>query len=54
MTISFADIFNIRAEKSGQKNFVRLTTRNKEIIDVTCEKREVAQYIEAQIVKILG
>ena len=35
MTISFADIFNIRAEKSGQKNFVRLTTRNKEIIDVT-------------------
>ena len=54
MTISFADIFNIRAEKSGQKNFVRLTTRNKEIIDVTCDKKEIAQYIEAQIVKILG
>lgn len=54
MTISFADIFNIRAEKSGQKNFVRLTTRNREIIDVTCDKKEIAQYIEAQIVKILG
>ncbi len=54
MVISFGDVYNIKVEKSGMKHFVRIITRNKEILDITCDKKEIAQYIEANIVKILG
>mgnify|MGYP003291505887 CR=1 FL=1 len=52
--ISFNELHNIQTEKSGSKHFVRLTTKNKEIIDVTCDKKEIAQYIEAQILKLIS
>jgi len=51
--IAFDNLHDIKIEKAGAKNFIRLYTRDKEIIDVTCDKREVAQYIEAQIVKLI-
>lgn len=53
MTISFFDLKDIAIQKSGIKFFVRITTKNDEIIDVSCDKKEVAQYIEAIILKIL-
>lgn len=52
MVISFSDLYDAKTEKSGMKHFVRIFTRDKEIIDVTCDKREVALYIEAQILKL--
>lgn len=54
LIISFDSLKNVSVEKSGMKHFVRLTTKDKEIIDVTCDKKEVAQYIEALIAKILN
>lgn len=51
MTIPFYDLKNISIQKSGIKFFVRITTKNDEIIDVSCDKKEVAQYIEAIILK---
>lgn len=53
MVINFLDIFDIRTETSGTKNFVRIQTRDKETIDISCDKKEVALYIEAQVKKIL-
>ena len=47
--VSFDNLKDIRVEKSGVKFFVRLFTKDKEVIDVTCDKKEVALYIEAQI-----
>lgn len=47
-------IHNIQIEKTGSKFFVRFHTKDKEIIDVTCDKKEVAQYIESQIVRTIG
>lgn len=54
LTIMFQDIYDVKIEKSGLKYFVRITTKNKDIIDVSCDKKEVAQYIEGLIVKTLG
>ena len=51
--IAFDNILNIYTEKSGAKNFIRIHTKDKETIDVTCDKKEVAQYIEAQMVKLI-
>lgn len=53
ITISFYDLKDISIQKSGIKFFVRITTKNDEIIDVSCDKKEVAQYIEAIILKII-
>ena len=52
--ISFDSVSNIKIEKSGLKHFIRITTKEKEIIDVTCDKKEIAQYIEAQILKLIN
>lgn len=51
LVIPFEDLKNIQVEKSGLKSFIRITTKNKEIIDITCDKKEVAQYIEALVLK---
>lgn len=51
LTIPFVDLYDISVEKSGMKHFIRIHTKDKEIIDVTCDKKEVAQYIQAQVVK---
>ena len=51
--IAFDNILNIYTEKSGAKNFIRIHTKDTETIDVTCDKKEVAQYIEAQMVKLI-
>lgn len=53
MIISFLELANINVEKSGMKYFLRIATKNNEIIDVTCDKKEVAQYIEALLLKII-
>ena len=51
IVISFDNIKNIETKKSSTKHFARIITKNDEIIDVTCDKKEIAQYIEAQIIK---
>ena len=54
MIIPFFDLYDAQVNKSGMNNFVRIHTKNKDIIDVTCDKREVAQYIQAQIKGLLN
>jgi len=54
ITISFHDLKGINVEKSGIKHFVRIVTKNNETIDVSCDKKEVAQYIEAILNKIIS
>lgn len=49
MTLSFLSIKNAEVIKNATMNYVRITTKNDEIIDVSCVKREIAQYIKAQI-----
>ena len=49
--LSLSDLKSLKVEKSGMKYFLRISTKENEIIDVTCDKKEVAQYIEAQINK---
>ena len=51
---SFSDINKIQIIKSGLKHIVRFYTNDKEILDVTCDKKEIAQYIEAQLAKNLN
>ncbi|MBR5304230.1 MAG: hypothetical protein IKU37_05325 [Candidatus Gastranaerophilales bacterium] len=53
ITIPFIEIEKINIEKSGIKYFLRINTKNKEIVDITCDKKEVAQYIEVQLSKII-
>lgn len=51
--IPFNHIKDLKIEKSGLKHFIRIKTFENETIDITCDKKEVAQYIEAQIVKLI-
>lgn len=53
ITIPFFEFKKINTEKSGAKSFLRITTKNNETIDITCDKKEIAQYIEATILKNL-
>lgn len=54
MIISFGDLYDAQVKKSGLNNFVRIFTKYNKIIDVTCDKREIAQYIQAQIKGLLN
>ena len=51
--IPYENLIDASAEKSGNKFFVRITAKDNELIDVTCKKYEVAQYIAAQILTII-
>ena len=51
MVISFNNLKDICIKKTSTKYFARITTKDKETIDITCDKKEIAQYIEAQISK---
>lgn len=50
---SFSEIINVKLEKISTNSFVRIFLKNGQIIDVTCAKYEVAEYIMALIRKIL-
>lgn len=52
-SISFSNVENAYCEKSGNTNFVRIHTKENEIIDVTCNKYEVAEYIMAQLLNLV-
>ena len=55
ITISFINLEDVKLEKSSSSSyFVRIYTKNGEIIDVTCNKNELAQYILAQIMSIIN
>ena len=54
MIIPFLDLYDAQVNQSGMNNFVRIFTKNKEMVDVSCDKREVAQYIQAQIKGLLN
>ena len=49
INIAFENILDAKAKINNFSNFVRIYTKNNEIIDVSCNKHEVAQYILAQI-----
>ena len=54
ITISFINLEDAKLEKTSSGCFVRIYAKNDEIIDVTCNKNEVAQYILAQIKSIIN
>lgn len=45
LTVPFDCIHNISLEKFGNKSFIRILTKNKEAVDVSCNKNEIAHYI---------
>ena len=51
--IPFNDIDEVNLEKNDFKGFVRIYTKDKEIIDISCNKLEIAHYILAQINTII-
>ena len=51
--IPFDEIDEINLEKNAFKGFVRIYKKDKEIIDISCNKLEIAHYILAQMNKIL-
>ena len=53
INIAFENIKNAEAQINSFSNFVRIYTKDKETIDVSCKKHEVAQYILAQIENII-
>lgn len=54
MTIMFYNLENAEVEKTKDGQFVRIYTKDKNIIDVSCKKSSVAQYILAQIKTIIS
>ena len=54
INIAFDNIKDAQTQLNNFSNFVRIYTKNDEIIDVTCKKHEVAQYILAQIKEIIN
>ena len=54
MTIMFSNLEDASVEKTKDGYFVRIITKDKDIIDVTCKKSSVAQYIHAQIMTIVN
>jgi len=54
MTILFSNLENAELEKGKDGCFVRIYTKDRNIIDVTCKKTSVAQYILAQILTIIN
>ena len=49
IVIAFDNLKEAKLEKSGVNYFVRINTKNKETIDISCKKKQVAEYIMAQI-----
>ena len=49
MTISFANLRSADVIQNVSNNYVRIITKDDDILDVTCAKPEVAQYVKAQI-----
>ena len=54
MTILFSNLEKATLEKSKDGYFVRIFTKDKDILDVSCKKTSVAQYIMAQITTIVN
>lgn len=50
---AFANLKEVSVEKSGMSYFLRIKT-NEQTLDVTCDKKEVALYIEAHLKKIVS
>ncbi len=53
MTIPFLNIRSVSVEKFGNKSFIRILTKNKEAVDVSCNKNEIAHYILGLLNKII-
>ncbi len=53
LILNFSEIEKITTENYNNKSFVRIQTKEEEIIDVSCNKQEVAHYITAQIKNII-
>ena len=51
--IPFNNVDEVNLEKNDFKGFVRIYTKDKEIIDISCNKLEIAHYILAQINTII-
>ena len=54
LTIMFSNLESAKVEKSPEGYFVRINTKDNDIIDVTCKKASVAHYIVAQITTIVN
>lgn len=54
MTIAFSSLESADVIKTPSRNYVRIKTKDDEILDVTCLKQEVAYYVKAQIDDIIN
>lgn len=54
MTIAFSNLESAEVFKAAIRNYVRIKTRDGEVLDVTCLKSEVAYYVKAQIDSIIN
>ncbi len=52
--IAFSSLESAELVKSGTNYFVRIFTKDKDIIDISCKKPKVAQYIMAQLTTIIN
>lgn len=50
----FSSIENVKLEGKGSKSFVRIFTNENEILDISCNKYEVAEYIAALMKKLIN
>lgn len=54
ISIAFGEIAEAYSRKNRNRNFARIITTNNDVVDITCKKTEIAQYIAAQIKIILS
>ena len=54
ITISFMDLEGAEVIKNATRYYVRITTKDNDVLDVTCQKSEIADYIKAQIDYIIN
>ena len=53
MIFSFNEIINVKLEKNSNNIFVRIFLADNQIIDISCIKYEIAEYLAALIGKIM-
>ena len=54
LTIAFSNLLSADVHRNASVCYVRIKTKDNETFDVTCQKREVAYYVKAQIDSIVS
>ena len=54
LTIAFSNLESADVVRTPSRNYVRIKTKDDEVLDVTCLKNEIAHYVKAQIDEIIN